>query len=168
MRKLIFFAFIVTLLLWGCTSSNGTGNFKLYLTDQPIDNAEEILVTISEINVQKEGEGFITLWSSGTKEYDLLALQYQEALILDTTLEAGTYTQIRLVVASGQIVINGQSSEMTIPSSEVKIPVVFNIMDDDIVEIVLDFEAEHSIQVVNAGQSEEYILRPVIRVKSIS
>jgi len=62
MKKLILFAFIVTLLLWGCTSSDGTGNFKLYLTDQPIDNAEEILVTINEINVQKAEEGFLTIW----------------------------------------------------------------------------------------------------------
>jgi len=169
MRKLILFAFIVTLLLWGCTSSNGTGNFKLYLTDQPIDidNAEEILVTISEINIQKAEEGFSTVCAS-THTYDLLKLRSKEEKILDITLGEGMYTQIRLVVASGQIVIDGETYDMTVPSSEVKIPVVFNIMDGDVVEIVLDFEAEHSIQVVNAGQSEKYILSPVIRVKSIS
>lgn len=169
MRKLILFAFTITLLLWGCTSSDGTGNFKLYLTDQPIDidNAEEILVTISEINIQKAEEGFSTVWA-GPKEYDLLKLRKGEVLLLDITLGEGMYTQIRLVVTSGQIVIDGETYDMTVPSSEVKIPVVFNIMDGDVVEIVLDFEAEHSIQVVNAGQSEEYILRPVIRVKSIN
>ncbi|MBA7678851.1 hypothetical protein ES703_87129 [subsurface metagenome] len=167
MRKLILVAFIVTLLLWGCTSSDGTGNFMLYLTDQPIDNAEEILVTISEINIQKAEEGFSTVWA-GTHTYDLLKLRSQKEKILDITLGEGMYTQIRLVVASGQIVIDGETYDMTVPSSEVKIPVVFNIMDGDVVEIVLDFEAEHSIQVVNAGQIEEYILRPVIRVKSIS
>jgi len=173
MRKLILFAFIVTLLLWGCTSSNGTGNFKLYLTDQPIDidNAEEIWVTISEINVQKAEEGFLTVWEGiEPLKYDLLKLKDEEILILDITLEEGMYTQIRLVVGSGSIKIIGEDDyhNMTVPSSEVKIPLVFNIMDGDVAEIVLDFEAEHSIQVVNAGQSEEYILRPVIRVKSIS
>jgi len=168
MRKIILFAFIVTLLLWGCTSSDGTGNFKLYLTDQPIDNAKEIWVRISEINVQKEDEGFITLWSSGTKEYDLLALQEQEALILDTTLKKGKYTQIRLVVVSGQIVIDGEPPhDMIVSSPEVKIPLVFHIMEDGDIEIVLDFEAEHSIHVVSAGQSEQYILTPIIKVKSI-
>ena len=167
MRKLILFVFSVTLLLWGCTSSDGTGNFKLYLTDQPIDNAEEIWVTISEINVQKEDEGFLTVWT-GTQTYDLLALRDKEEKIVDITLGEGMYTQIRLVVVSGRIVIAEESHDMTVPSSEVKIPVVFNIMDGDVVEIVLDFEAEHSIQVVNAGQSEKYILSPVIRVKSIS
>ncbi len=168
MKKLILFAFSVLLLLWGCTSSDGTGNFKLFLTDQPIEieNAQEIWVTISEINVHKEEVGFFTL-SDGEQEFDLLKLLNTEELVLSTTLEEGMYTQIRLVVASGQIVIDGETYDMTVPSSEVKIPFVFHIMAEGATEIVLDFEAEHSIQVVNAGQSEEYILRPVIRVKSI-
>ena len=169
MKKLILFAFIVTLLLWGCTSSDGTGNFMLYLTDQPIDNAEEILVTISEINVQKEDEGFLTVFAV-EKTYDLLKLRSQEERIVDITLKAGTYTQIRLVVSSGRIKIAGEDDyhNMTVPSSEVKIPVIFNIMEDGAVEILLDFEADESIHVVYAGQSEKYILSPVIRVKSIS
>jgi len=168
MKKLILFAFTISLLLWGCTSSNGTGNFKLYLTDQPIDNAEKICVTISEINVQKTEEGFLTIWE-GDEEYDLLQLQEIEVLMLDITLTEGTYTQIRLVVTSGRIKTAGEDyHNMTVPSSEVKIPVIFNIKEDGNTGIVLDFEAEHSIQVVNAGQSKQYILRPVIRVKSIS
>ena len=167
MKKLILFAISIALLLSGCTSSDGTGNFKLYLTDQPIDEAEEIWVTISEINVQKEDVGFITLWS-GEKTYDLLKLRNKEEKIIDITLEEGTYTQIRLVVTAGQIVIAGESHEMKVPSIEVKIPLVFNIMADGATEILLDFEAEHSIHVVNAGQSEQYILRPVIRVENIS
>lgn len=170
MKKLIFFALSIALLLSGCVSSDGTGNFQIYLTDQPIDinNAEEILVTISEINVQKEGEGFFTLWSD-EKTYDLLKLRNEEEKIVDITLEEGTYTQIRLIVVSGQIVIDGeQPHDMTVPSSEVKIPVIFNIIDGGVTEIVLDFEAEDSIHVVYAGQSAEYKLRPVIKVKSIS
>jgi len=169
MRKLILFAFIVTLLLWGCTSSNGTGNFKLYLTDQPIENADEIWVTISEINVQKEGEGFLTICSV-EKTYDLLRLRDKKEKIVDITLEEGTYTQIRLVVVSGRIKIAGEDDDhnMTVPSSEVKIPYVFNVMEGGATEILLDFEADESIHVVEAGQSKQYILTPVIKVKSIS
>jgi len=167
MKKLILFAISLALLLSGCVSPDRTGNFQIYLKDQPIDNAEEILITISEISVQKEDEGFITLWS-GEETYDLLKLRNQEERIIDVTLEAGTYTQIRLVVTAGQIVISSESHEMKVPSSEVKIPLVFNIMADGETEILLDFEAEHSIHVVNAGQSEQYILKPVIRVESIS
>jgi len=166
MKKLILFAISLVLLLSGCTS-DGTGNFKIYLTDLPIDNAEKILVTISEIRVQKENEGFLTVWS-GEKTYDLLRLQSQEEKIIDVTLEEGKYTQIRLTVVSGQVVIASEPHQMTVPSPEVKIPVVFNILEDGATEIILDFEAEQSILVVSAGQSEQYILRPVVRVKSIN
>ena len=166
MKKLILFALPIILLLSGCASSDRTGNFQIYLKDQPID-ADEILVTISEISVQKKDEGFLTIWS-GEETYDLLKLQKKEEKIIDITLEAGTYTQIRLVVTAGQIVITGKSNDMVVPSSEVKIPVVFNVIKGSVTEILLDFEAEHSIHVVNAGQSEQYILRPVIRVENIS
>jgi hypothetical protein len=170
MKKLILFAIFIALILSGCTSSDGTGNFKLYLTDQPIDldNAKEIWVTISEISVQKEEEGFLTVWPD-EKTYDLLALRIQKKMILDITLGEGKYTQIRLVVDSGEIVFSdGDKPEMIVPSSEVKIPVIFYITDEGDTQITLDFEAEHSIHVVNAGQSEQYILRPVIRVENIS
>ena len=166
MKKLILFALPIILLLSGCVSSDRSGNFQIYLKDQPIV-ADKILVTISEISVQKEDEGFLTIWS-GEETYDLLKLQKKEEKIIDITLEAGTYTQIRLVVTAGQIVITGESHEMKVPSLEVKIPLVFNIMDGGATEILLDFEADHSIHVVNAGQSEQYILRPVIRVENIT
>jgi len=165
MRKLILFALSLALVLNGC-STNRAGNFRIYLTDQPIPNAEKILVTISEIRVQKTQEAFITVCRE-TQEHDLLQLQNKEELILDTELEEGMYTQIRLDVTNGQVVINGISHAMIVPSSEVKIPVVFNILRSGVTEIVLDFEAEHSIEVVKAGLSDQYILRPVIRVKSI-
>jgi len=167
MKKIIFFVLPIILLLSGCVFSDRAGNFQIYLKDQPIDNAKEILVTISKISVQKEDEGFLTLWS-GEKTYDLLKLRDKEEKIIDITLEAGTYTQIRLYVTAGQIVIFGKSHEMKVPSSEVKIPLVFNIMEGGTTEILLDFEAEHSIQAVNAGQSEQYTLRPVIRVENIT
>jgi hypothetical protein len=166
MKKLILFAISAALLLGGCDSSDRTGNFQIYMKDQPMD-ADEILVTLSEISVQKEDEGFLTIWS-GEKTYDLLKLQKQEEKIIDITLDAGTYTQIRLIVTAGNIVISGESNEMVVPSLEVKIPLVFNIMEGSATEILLDFEADHSIQVVNAGHSEQYILRPVIRVESIT
>ena len=173
MKKLILFTISIALLLNGCVSSDGTGNFQIYLKDQPIDidNAEKILVTISEISVQKEEEGFLTLWEDyeNPRVYDLIALRDQEEKIVDITLKEGTYTQIRLVVDSGEIVFSdGDRPEMIVPSSEVKIPVIFYITDEGDTQITLDFEAEHSIHVVNAGQSEQYILRPVIRVENIS
>ena len=77
MKKLILFALSAALLLSGCTSTDGTGNFKLFLTDQPIENADAIWVTISEINVHKEEVGFLTAWT-GTQTYDCLNYAVQK------------------------------------------------------------------------------------------
>ncbi len=166
MKKLILLAISVAFIFSACTTEQA-GNFNLFLTDLPVDDAEEIWVTISEINVHKEEEGFITLWT-GNMEYDLLVLRDIEELILDTELSKGTYTQIRLVVDAGRIVIEGESIPMTVPSSEVKIPVVFHVLNDGTTEVVLDFDAEQSILLVEAGATQEFILRPVIIVKNIS
>jgi len=161
---LILLSISVILILSGCSSRNG--NFQIYLIDQAIDNAEAIIVNISEISVQKEGKGFLTVWS-GNKPYDLLKLRNKQEKITDVTLEKGTYTQIRLIVDSGQITVSSQTHDLTVPSPEVKIPVVFDVLEGGTTTIVLDFEADNSIHWVNAGQSGQYILRPVIHVKSV-
>ncbi len=166
MRKLISLTFSLALLFGAC-SSDKTGNFRLYLTDKPIVDAEKILVNISEIRVQKTGEAFLTIWQ-GRQTFDLLALKAKEQKIVDIQLEEGDYTQIRLIVDSGSIIVNGQNYGMEVPSSEVKIPVVFSISEAGATEIVLDFDAENSIEVVHNGGGDSYILRPVIIVKSIS
>ena len=162
MKKLILFALSITLLLSGC-SSDKTGNFQLYLTDQPIPDIENVYVTISEIGVKKQGEeAFTTIWE-GEKTYDLLTLRNREERILDIELEQGTYTQIKIVVESAAIVIRGQTFELSIPSIAVIIPVVFTIMEDGVTEVVLDFEADNSIDIDGLS----YILRPVITVERI-
>ncbi len=168
MKKLILFAVVMAFLFSGC-SKNGTGNFQIYLKDQPLDieSADKIEVTISEISVQKAEEGFLNVWS-GEKTYDLRELMIQDEMILDITLEEGKYTQIRLVVTEGKIYFSGEPLDMTVASTEVKIPLNFDILDGSTTQITLDFEAENSIHVVSAGGSGQYILRPVVRVENIS
>lgn len=164
MRKLILCALSLTLLLSGCSSTK-TGNLKLYLTDQPIPDVEHIFITISEISVKKEGEeAFVSVWE-GEKTYDLLSLRDREELILDIDLEQGSYTHIKVVIVSAAIVIDGQTFGLSIPVLAVIIPAVFTIMEDGTTEVILDFEAENSIEVVIGGQS--YVLRPIIIVRGI-
>lgn len=163
MKKLILFTFSLALLLGGC-STEKTGNFQLFLTDQPIPNLEHVYITISAIKVQKDDGSIISVWE-GEKTFDLLALRDIEELILDVELEAGTYTHIIIVIDSAAIVINGRTFEINItPSLEVKIPVVFTIMNDGTTEVVLDFEADQSISV---GINDQYLLIPIISVKRV-
>ena len=163
MKKIIVLAFSLIILISGC-STEKTGNFQLYMTDQPIPDLEHVYITISAIKVQKDDGSIISVWE-GEKTFDLLELRDIEELILDVELEAGTYTHIIIVIDSAAIVIDGRTFEIDIILNlEVKIPVVFTIMNDGTTEVVLDFEADQSISI---GINDQYLLIPVISVKRV-
>ena len=163
MKKLILFALSVALLLGGCTADK-TGNFELYLTDQPIDGLEQVLITITAIKVQKDDGSITTVWE-GERTFDLLLLQDIEERILDVELEQGTYTHVIVVISGAAVVVHGVTYEITIsPSLEVRIPVAFTVLNNHVTEVVLDFEADQSIE----GFGDQYVLIPVITVKRVS
>jgi len=166
MRKIVPFLVFLALAVGSCFLQD-SGNFRLLLTDQPMDDAEAILVHISEISAHRQGQGYETV-SSTAATYDLLQLLNKEQVITDVELREGDYTEIRLIVDSGEITVAGVTYEMSVPSSEVKVPVHFTVAAGGAVRIVLDFDAKKSIEVVNPGHHDGYILRPVIEVKSVS
>jgi hypothetical protein len=163
MKKLTLFALSVTLLLGGCTVDK-TGNFELYMTDQPIDGLEEVLITITAIRVQKDDGSIMTVWE-GERTYDLLLLRDIEERILDVELEQGIYTHVIIVISGAAVVVNGRTFEIALLASlEVKIPVAFTVLNNRVTEVVLDFQADQSIE----GYGDYYLLLPVITVKRIS
>lgn len=163
MKKLILFALSAALLLGGCTADR-TGNFELYLTDQPIDGLEQVLITITAIKVQKDDESIVTVWE-GERTFDLLLLQDIEERILDVELEQGAYTHVIIVISGAAIVVRGVTYDISIsPSLEVRIPVAFTVLNNNITEVVLDFQADQSVE----GLGDQYFLIPVITVKRVS
>jgi hypothetical protein len=86
-------------------------------------------------------------------------------------VKAGHYNQIRLCIVSGRIVIDDNGTdvtyEMKIPSNEIKIPVQLKLEENGRTEVVLDFDAEKSIQFHKKGKKNSYTLRPVIKVEKI-
>ncbi len=166
MKRSCFIAFAAGLLLLAACGHD-SGNFRIMLTDEPIPDATAIMVDISSISVHATGGAFQTVMT-GPQTVNLLRLQGEELQIANTELAQGSYTEIRLEVTSGNIVIGGETFEMTVPSSEVKIPVQFEVTSSGATRILLDFDAAESIQVVHAGQSGGYILRPVIKVMSVT
>ncbi len=163
MKKLTLFALSFTLLLGGCTVDK-TGNFELYMTDQPIDGLEQVLITYTAIKVQKDDGSITTVWE-GERTLDLLQLRDIEERILDVELEQGIYTHVIIVISGAAVVVNGRTFEITISSSlEVKIPVAFTVLNNRVTEVVLDFHADQSLE----GFGGQYLLLPVITVKRIS
>jgi S-adenosylmethionine:diacylglycerol 3-amino-3-carboxypropyl transferase len=165
MKKL--FLLIAALAFVGAAcSATSEGNFQIYMKDVPA-LYDKILVNITQITVHKAG-GAAFLVSQESRTIDLIQLQSREEFITERHLDPGKYTEIRLITSSGQVVVGGKTYDMEIPSTEIKIPVQFDIINGQTTKIILDFNADASIEVHPTGDgSNKYILRPVIIVDSI-
>ena len=172
------FLLILTFSIHNCESplSNDSslsvdkGFFRLMLTDAPLDlsDVEAIYITVSEVAVKKaSSDNYIVVLDEET-EFELLELKDNPQPLVETYLEAGHYTGIRLVLESARIIVGGVEYELKVPSMEIKINVEFDVTEDGEITVTLDFDAENSIHVVEAGQSGFFILNPVIRVDGIS
>ncbi|OGF58816.1 MAG: hypothetical protein A2Y62_10040 [Candidatus Fischerbacteria bacterium RBG_13_37_8] len=145
-------------------SPSKSATIRILLKDSPIDEAEHIYVTINRIRVHKASpENFIVI-SEEEQVFDLLELKNNPRPLIEASLTAGHYNQIRMDVISGTIVIGGAEFQMKIPSSEIKIPVQFTLEQDMTAKLTLDFDAEKSIKVNKQGKKDNYTLRPVIKV----
>lgn len=158
----------------GCDmgSDAGSGTMTVEMTDAPIDSADAVNVNIERVEVNRTGnpDGWITL-NETQETYDLLNLSNgATAVIGSAALEAGTYPQIRLILAEqGHTVeINDKVYDMTVPSGAqtgIKLNINAEIEEDIEYVVLLDFDASRSV--VQAGSSEEvpYLLKPVIKAK---
>jgi hypothetical protein len=155
----------------GTGGQPGVGTLQLTITDALVDNVDKILVKMTEIRVHQYGEddssGFHTIWSDPAGlPLDILALKTQPFSFLGT-LAAGTYNQIRISLAKngGQIFLKDAptvANPLDVPSDEIKIHLQFEVLSPGVTEILLDFDAEQSLHVVQKGKKSEYLLRPVI------
>jgi hypothetical protein len=153
------------------------GSLVIKMKDKPVEEAEKVIVWISNIVVHlADPDEFIEVYS-GLQDFDLLELKNNPVPIATATLEAGHYNQIRMDVVEGSIVFledDGQGGfveapyDMKIPSNEIKIPVQFYIEAGGETQLLLDFDAEKSIHVTKQGKKDSYKLRPVIKVEGVS
>lgn len=114
---------IVTLALYqlaGCGGGGGTGSaaptgvLKLSITDKPSDNYNSVVVAISEVravpagmdNAADNDPGLPVVAHFNTpKVIDVMQLQFIQQALGEITLPAGSYSQIRLILAPNP---NGQ------------------------------------------------------------
>jgi hypothetical protein len=137
------------------------------LVDGPIAGYQEINVHIQTVEIKGDG-GWITL-GTPDKTINLLNLVggVDETLVSGATLPAGTYGQMRLLLGSGNTVklSDGTVQPLTVPSglqTGLKLIVNFQVAPGTTKDVWIDFDAAHSIQVVQAGASGQYLLRPTI------
>ena len=149
-------------------SGSGTGTMTVHLVDGPISGYQEINVNIQTVEIAGNG-GWITL-GTPHKTLNLLSLVggVDETLAAGATLPAGHYGQMRLILGAGNTVklADGTVHDLTVPSglqTGIKLIVNFDVAAGTTKDVWIDFDAAHSIQVVQAGMSGQYLLRPTVR-----
>ncbi len=159
---------LILALIAGCSdspSSPGTGRLKVYLTDAPADFGE-VNIEVTRAEIHSAGSDSLSGWeivNADTATYDLLTLRNgANALLGDQTLPAGRYTQIRLFIGeNSNVLVDGVRHDLEVPSNAVKLNHTFEIQENVLYELTLDFEASRSIVQTGNGR---YMLQPVIRV----
>lgn len=176
MRHLIALA-ALTALAAACSSDPGpsgqSGDIEIRLVDAPNMDVTQIVVTITKVEAHVAGS-WQTL-SSATKTVDLLKLQGGTfALLGVTSLPAGKITQFRLYVTDAGpnyvVTPDNMSHPLTVPSGDesgIKLKADVDVAPCSQGSITLDFDGHNSIftHPLGSGAGDEWILRPVIRLK---
>ncbi len=173
----------------GGSDSGSSGTLTTSLTDATTDEYQAVYITIDRVEVHPgtepgaEDGHWVTVAEPG-KTYNLLELVNGARETLGVAaLDAGIYTQMRLIIGStpdtglnifsqhhqhANYVIDQADDEihqLTVPSGPqtgLKIVNGFEISPDQTTELILDFDAMRSV--VKAGASGKYLLKPTVKV----
>jgi Domain of unknown function (DUF4382) len=168
----------------GSSGGGGTGTLALSLTDAASDDYLGVFVTIKDVQVHLGGpENKQSSWTSADMPITPLTVNLldlsngvREDLGL-TQLEAGNYTQMRLILdeiaPSGHPYANYVVTKeptpvvhrLKVPSgykTGIKLVQGFEITSGEKTELTFDFDASRSV--VRAGNSEQWLLKPTIKV----
>ncbi len=125
-------------------------------------------------DTEESNDGYIPdkpAWISMLEEettIDLIQLKDNPKLLGLYDLTVGKITQIRLYVSETTApvaVIDGEEYELTVPSGKIKLTSKFDIVADEELHIMLDFDAEESIVETGSGK---YQLKPTIKVIEVT
>jgi hypothetical protein len=163
------------------TPLSDTGTLRVALTDAPSCGYDAVFVTVREVRVHKsptaaDGDtGWASITLPSPRRIDLLTLTNGALDELgQTPLEAGRYTQMRLLLADNTAATplanavrpSGQAEvALETPSalqSGLKMNVNIDVSADQIADVVIDFDACRSV--VRAGASGRHLLKPVLSV----
>jgi hypothetical protein len=164
----------------GDDDAAGTGTLRISMIDAPgnIEGLEAITLVLSGVRIHAsenaeggQSGGWMDVMpdslSEAERTFDLLELvNGVEAVLGEVVLEAGQYTQIRLMIESATITISGETSPLFIPSgmqSGLKLIHPFTIRTNEVTALTLDFDAARSVYEAPPA-SGNYRLKPTVRV----
>lgn len=162
---------IIMMISCDLANNNTQGSIQVFMTDAPA-NYESVVIDIEEIRIHEnqnagdDEDGWRTIRNEPL-QVDLLNLTNGNMQFLgETDLDPGTYNQIRLVLGDQNLLVmdDGQTVPLTTPSAQesgLKLDIDTEVESGINYILLLDFDASRSI--VEAGNSGQYLLQPVIR-----
>lgn len=172
-----FAALLIILTTSACEPKDNftTGTLQVVLTDSPADY-ESVIIDIQEVRVHIDSEadedngGWRTI-TDQPMQVDLMELTNGTTEILgEEELEPGNYSQLRLILGDqNEIIIDSKSYPLTTPSAQesgLKLTINADIEGSSTYKLLLDFDASRSI--VQNGNSDMYLLKPVIRTVNLA
>lgn len=152
------------------------GVLRLLLTDAPLEGeVEAIVITIARVDlVFADPLQPITSITPTRTTFDLLTLRngVTEELGI-AALPPGVLSQIRLIIDSAEITIDGHTSDLRIPSGSqtgIKLNGEVEIAPCVATTVLIDLDAEKSLHRApghGRGDASGYVLRPVISMRSV-
>ena len=167
-------AVVVAFLVFGCSSgdSDDTGTLSLSLTDAPVDDAANVMIAFTSVELQQDSGDRLTFDFDPPQQIDLLALRSgRSEILLEEELPPGLYNWIRLQISTEATdsyieLLDNSRHSLRIPSGDergLQLNRSFEVPEDGEVDFTLDFDLRKSVRAPQ-GSSGDYILRPTVRM----
>jgi Domain of unknown function (DUF4382) len=163
----------------GTPAPTGFGQFAVRLVDAPPDKTSDVVqlwVSITKVTAHATPGGWTTIVKMDKPlSVNLLDLQTSALDLGLANLPKGTVEQVRLYVSpeegANYVVLKGDLQThvpLKVPSgaqSGIKVHGPWDVAECSQTAVTLDFDGKRSIWYHPTGNGDEWILRPVIRVK---
>lgn len=113
--------------------------------------------------LQENGGEWLTIdISEDAATFDLLEIEGIKQYLGTNQVEAGKYTQVRLVVDTIKVAFDGgELAEADVSSGELKVVRFFDVVAGEAIVLILDFDADRMVTVTGAGEIK---IKPVIKL----
>ncbi|MEI7709643.1 MAG: DUF4382 domain-containing protein [bacterium] len=146
------------------TASSGRVVFSVTDVATTMSTISEVNLKINSVEMHSATKGWINI-SNTARTYSLLMLNTKKEsdLLVDTSVQAGSYDQIRLTLDSVAVQTTaGKTVVATLPSKQLVISTVLTVSPNLTSSVNLDFLASKSLHTTTTGG---YIFAPVVKTE---